>query len=415
MNPAGRKYLIDASTIRGGGGFTHLVNVIPELARMAPRDTFRVICCDKRIPAALPELANLEVDYLGELRLRDRVRFKYRGVARRAAEWGADLYFSCGEMAPLSAPCPMVAAFQNPNVFDLGASYKLSWKQQLRLRLLNVAARVSARRCERVLFVSEDSARWMGDAAGLPMEKRVAIAHGIDPARWRRPEREQRESHERPYILSVSSIYPYKNYLRLIEAYAELAESHPGVPDLVIVGDNQDDDYLARMQAAREATGELAEQIHIVGEVSYDEIHRWYHGASLFVFPSYLETFGIPMLEAMAAGLPIVAADTPVFREIAADAAFYADPFDAHAFADAMSEVLFRPGAAAALAKRGTERLREFTWRRSASRLLALFRSVLAHEASAPQPARALAFPLTATRPSALGAPGFATHVMRSH
>ncbi|TDI95002.1 MAG: hypothetical protein E2O73_15905 [Deltaproteobacteria bacterium] len=94
-----------------------------------------------------------------------------------------------------------------------------------------------------------------------------------------------------------------------------------------------------------------------------------------------------------------------MFREIAADAAFYADPFDAHAFADAMSEVLFRPGAAAALAKRGTERLREFTWRRSASRLLALFRSVLAHEASAPQPARALAFPLTATRPAALAAP----------
>ena len=83
--------------------------------------------------------------------------------------------------------------------------------------------------------------------------------------------------------------------------------------------------------------------------------------------------------------------------------------------AGAMSEALFRPGAAAVLAKRGTERLREFTWRRSADRLLSLFRSVVAHEVPAPQPARALAFPLTATRPVPMRAPGFAAHVMRSH
>lgn len=414
MPLAGQKYLIDATMIRGGGGFTHLVNIVPELARLAPMDRFRIFCGDRRVAESLPRAENVEVEFLGQMGLRERLKFTYREASRRAAEWGADLYFSASEMAPLNAPCATVAAFQNPNVFDLGRGQKLPWRQKLRLRALNAIARLTAKRCERVMFVSEDSARWMGDAVSLPQERRSSIVHGIDPMRWRRPADQERAAHERPYILSVSSIYPYKNYVRLIEAYAELARRHPEAPDLVIVGDNQDDAYLKRMEEARDASG-VADAIHIVGEVSYDEIHRYYHGASLFVFPSHLETFGIPMLEAMASGLPIVAADIPVFREIAADAAFYADPFEVGSLAQAMSEALFRPGASAALVKRGEERLREFTWRRSAGQLLALFRSALPRSAPAPQPARALAFPLTATRPMPLRAPGFAAHVMRSH
>jgi glycosyltransferase involved in cell wall biosynthesis len=375
---SGNRYFIDASMIRGGGGFTHLVNVMPELARMAPEDTFRVVCGDERVLSALPKLPNLEVEYLGEMRLRDRVRFTYSEASRRAAEWGADLYFSASEMTPLVAPCPMVAAFQNPNVFDLGANYKLPWKQHLRLRILNTIARISARLCERVVFVSEDSANWMGEAAGLPEEKRTPIVHGIDTDLWRKPAAATNASHQRPYILSVSSIYPYKNYVRLIEAYALMAKTRSDIPDLVIVGDNQDDDYLARMEEAREATGELAEQIHIIGEVPYSEIQSWYHGAELFVFPSHLETFGIPMIEAMAADLPIVAADIPVFREIAEDAAFYVDPFEPASIASGMDAALFQADAAETLVKRGRERLKEFTWDRTALKLLNVFRSVLA-------------------------------------
>ncbi len=376
----GSRYFIDASMIRGGGGFTHLVNVIPEMARMAPRDTFRVLCGDKRVAAAMPEMANLEIEYLGEMGLLDRLRFTYLEAAKRAAEWSADLYFSASEMTPLFAPCPVVAAFQNPNVFDLGASYPLPWKQHVRLRALNVIARISARLSKRVVFVSEDSASWMGKAVGLAEDKRVPIVHGIDVARWNQPKSEPSAGHQRPYILSVSSIYSYKNYVRLIKAYALMAANHPAVPDLVIVGDNQDDDYLARMKEARKATGKLADQIHIIGEVPYDEIQGWYKGASLFVFPSHLETFGIPMLEGMAAELPIVAADIPVFREVAGDAALYADPFHPPSLAAAMEAVLFKFDVAEMLVKRGRERIKKFTWDRTAQKTLNLFRSVVVEE-----------------------------------
>jgi len=383
MHLTGRRFIIDASMIRGGGGFTHLVNILPEFAHLAPDDQFRVLCGDRRVAERLPTAPNIEVEFLGQMGLRDRLRFTYREAARYAAEWGADLYFSESEMAPLNAPCATVATFQNANVCDLGRAQKLRWKQRVRFRVLNAIARMSARRCDRVMFVSESSAQEMGDALHVPAERRAAIPHGIDPTRWRRPAPESADAHERPYILSVSSIYAYKNYVRLIEAYADMACRHPDAPNLVIVGDNQDDDYYRRMEEARDATGELAKGIHLVGEVPYDEVHRYYHGASLFVFPSHLESFGIPLLEAMASGVPIVASDMPVFREVAQNAAFYADPFDVPALAEAMSEVLFRPGAAAGLVTRGQERLREFTWQRSVSRLLSLFHSAIRDRESA--------------------------------
>jgi glycosyltransferase involved in cell wall biosynthesis len=131
------------------------------------------------------------------------------------------------------------------------------------------------------------------------------------------------------------------------------------------------------MECARAATGALAERIHMVGDVPYAEIQSYYAGADLFVFPSYLETFGHPLLEAMASEVPVVASDLPVFREIASDAAFYADPYDPHSLARAMEEALFVPEARKLLVKRGLERVARFSWDRTASRLLALFDEIL--------------------------------------
>ena len=89
--------------------------------------------------------------------------------------------------------------------------------------------------------------------------------------------------------------------------------------------------------AAREAAGADAARIHVVGNVPYAEVPAWYRGASLFVFPSYLETFGHPLLEAMAADVPVLAADIAVSREVAGDAARYFDPTDVDALAREMA------------------------------------------------------------------------------
>jgi glycosyltransferase involved in cell wall biosynthesis len=225
------------------------------------------------------------------------------------------------------------------------------------------------------MFVSEDSARWIGERLALPERRRAVVHHGIDGEGWSAPA--GRSLHPWPYILSVSSIYRYKNFVRLIEAYTELARDLNDAPDLVIIGDDQDPEYTAKMETARAAAGDLAEHIHLLGEVPYADIRDWYAGAELFVFPSYLETFGHPLLEAMASRIPVVAADIPVFREIGGDAALYADPHDASSLAGAMRAALASPELRRLLVKRGLEQVRAFSWDRSSIRLLQLFREVL--------------------------------------
>jgi glycosyltransferase involved in cell wall biosynthesis len=372
------RILIDGTMACSGGGFTYLVNILPLLARIAPDCEFRALVCSDRLAHSIASEPNLTVDLLPKQGVAGRLRFAWIEGPRLARQWGADLYFSAGESAPLVAGCPTIASFRNPHVFtklDQGWSRK-EW---LRLAALRCVARLSSRSCARIMFVSEDSAQWIGDGLGIPERRRAVIHHGIDRGAWSRAA--TKAVHPRPYILSVSDIIRHKNYVRLIEAYAALARVRPDVPDLVIVGNLHDAEYGRSLERARSATGALAERIHLVGGVPYAEIPSYYAGADLFVFPSYLETFGHPLLEAMASKVPVVASDLPVFREIGGDAAFYSDPHDPRSLARAMEEALFIPEARKLLVKSGLERVARFSWDRTASRLLALFDEVLQERA----------------------------------
>lgn len=380
----GRRILIDGSMARGGGGFTYLVNILPQLAAIAPDDHFRVLVRTDRLARSIAPAPNVEIERVPDATLFGRLRFTYYDVPRLLSAWGADLYFSAGESAPLRAACAMIASFRNPIPYAPRDS-AFDWKQRLRLLALRAVSRVSAHTCDRIMFVSHDSAAWIGDLLGVPPQRRAVVYHGIDAAAWTPPE-SAISPHPNPYILSVSSVHRHKNYVRLIEAYTALARRRADVPDLVIIGDDQDPDCSAEMQRARTAAGNLADRIALAGEVPYAEVKSYYAGADLFVFPSYLETFGHPLLEAMASGIPTVAADIPVFREIAGDAALYADPFKTDALSSAIEEALFAPRAGETLVERGRERVRSFGWDATARRLLSLFDDVLSERAGSRAP-----------------------------
>ena len=115
----------------------------------------------------------------------------------------------------------------------------------------------------------------------------------------------------------------------------------------------------------------LEETVHFVGLVPNDQIHSLYRSADVFAFPSWAETFGIPLVEAMASGLPIVAADIAVNREVAADAAVYHAVSDADSLAAQISRVLDEPDLRRTLTKAGRDRSQQFTWERAARETLA--------------------------------------------
>jgi len=329
-----------------GGGFTYLANIVPRLARENPNADFLLLLRNERLASQLRPAENLEIRRVSPRGRLGHLAFTFVSGPRLAREWNADLYFSVSEYAPANAPCPVIASFRNPNVFT---RLDQGWSASDRVRLwaLKILARLSASTCSRIMFVSRDSASWIGDTIGLPEDRRAVIHHGIDLARW--GQRDSVDSpHPRPYILSVSTIYRYKNFPRLIRGWTELAARNLDAPDLVIAGDVQDTDaYEAMENARREAGPVLSRRIHLLGEVPYHEIRRWYAGASLFVFPSYLE-------------------------------ALYVDPMEPSAFAKAMETLLSDQQMRRAFTTAGRRRVERFLWDDTARNLASLFREVIA-------------------------------------
>ncbi len=379
MTLEGKRVLIDATGASIGGGYTYLVNVMPRLCAMAPAAEFTLMLRNPRLIDVLAPIAerdsNFAIEALPETGVAGRLLHTFFAMPKVAARLRADVFFSVGEVAPWRVPCASIASFRNANVFTREVAPP-DLRERVRFVVLNAIARLAAKRCDRIMFVSHDSARWIGESIGLPEERRAVIHHGIDVDDW--SSAEPMRDHPRPYVLSVSSIYHYKNFVRLIEAWTQVARRRgtEDMPDLVIIGDDYDRPYREEMERARLAAGDLSERIHILGGMPYEEVKSWYRGASLFVFPSYLETFGHPLLEAMAAGVPLVATELDSFREVAGDAALYAAFDDVDGLADAIAQAL-EPDSSAALIARGQARVAEFSWDATVEALLALFESIL--------------------------------------
>lgn len=174
------------------------------------------------------------------------------------------------------------------------------------------------------------------------------------------------------YALSVGTLEPRKNLDTLIEAWRTLRRRRPAdTPPLVLCGGFgwKSESLRARIEAAR---GEG--WLHHLGYVDDETLGQVYRGARLFVFPSRYEGFGLPVLEAFTAGVPVVASDLPVIRELAGDAALYAPPLEAAVWARAISRLLDDPDLSRRLQVAGRERAKSYTWERAAAMHLQVFR-----------------------------------------
>jgi glycosyltransferase involved in cell wall biosynthesis len=177
-----------------------------------------------------------------------------------------------------------------------------------------------------------------------------------------------------PYILYVGALEPRKNLPRLLAAYARLRHWSERWR-LVIVGARR-----ANSAPIFEAVQRLALEpyVHFTGFVTDDHLPALYAGADLFAFPSLYEGFGLPVLEAMACGAPVVTSNSSSLPEVAGDAAILVDPADVEQIAQAMWLVLSQPALADALRRRGLARAAQFTWERTARETIAVYERILA-------------------------------------
>jgi glycosyltransferase involved in cell wall biosynthesis len=174
----------------------------------------------------------------------------------------------------------------------------------------------------------------------------------------------------KPFVLFVSSLWPYKNCEGLLRAWA-LARAELGDRQLAIVGPARDDRYAARLHSVAAELGISADVI-FVGGVPLEETARFYQAADVFVYPSFNETFGLPILEAMACGCPVVTSDTSAMPETAGEAAVLSDPKDPASIASAIVEAA-APGRDR-LRDAGLRRASQFTWGATAASTLDVYR-----------------------------------------
>jgi glycosyltransferase involved in cell wall biosynthesis len=177
-----------------------------------------------------------------------------------------------------------------------------------------------------------------------------------------------------PYILAVGTIQPRKNYGMLFRAFRDLCRMHPDSIDLLIVGQRG---WLWEGIERDAQEGDFRSRIYLLGYVPEEQMPGLYAGASMVVMPSLYEGFGIPLLEAMACGTPVVSSNASSLPEVVGDAGVLINPTDRKAWTEAMSDLLTNAQQRSDLRLRGIERAKRFSWLKTAQGTLEVYKRTM--------------------------------------
>jgi len=363
---------IDARKLHDFGIGTYIRNLLRQLARIDGRNEYVLLCQD------------------ADLGLADQLGPNFRAVREPSPNYSfseqihvpwvlrrerPDVFHAPHYVLPPAVSCRSVVTIHD--------CIHLMFPQYLPNRAAALFARAAmwaaAKRADRILTVSEASKRDILRFFRVPADKVVVVYNAIDERFSIAPSDEDvarvRERYQlnHEFVLYVGNIKPHKNLVRLIEAFDELRNSGFEHLKLLIIGDQ-----ISKLPALRRAvhSHKLHKHVRFLGYLDDDTLAVLYRLAAVFVFPSLYEGFGLPPLEAMACGTPVVTSNTSSLPEVAGDAAVLVDPTDTHAITDGMRRVLTDPTLAAQLRARGPLRAREFSWEQSVARTRALYQEV---------------------------------------
>src|SRR3954470_8493256 len=366
---------IDARKIRDYGIGTYLRNLLRHLSRLDSTTEYVVLCgagdCGTleelgRNFRAVPETAK---PYSISEQLRIPLDLRREKI---------DLFHAPHYVLPPLTPCKAVVTIHD--------CIHLRFPQYLPNRLGYAYARSSmwmaTHRANRILTVSEASKRDILRYFRIPDVKIDVIYNAIDERLGETPTAEEiervRERYQlnAPYVLYAGNIKPHKNLERLIEAFHILRQDGDlGHVKLLIIGDE-----ISKYATLRRAVHKykLHKHVRFFGFVPDKTLAVLYRLARVFVFPSLYEGLGLPPLEAMASGTPVITSDVSSLPEVVGDAALLIDPLNPAAISDAMRRVLMDSELHAELRQKGLRRVREFSWERSVRRVREIYEEVLA-------------------------------------
>lgn len=275
--------------------------------------------------------------------------------------------------APPFPPCPVVVSIHDLSFEHLPQTFKWRSRKQLRITVRN-----SARAASQIVALSQYARDDIINTYGIEPEKMNVIPLAA-PAHFRPVEDEAELQRVRQtygiagdYILSVGAIQPRKNLKRLIAAYSNLRRAKPegNLPKLVLVGKCAWL-YDETLRTIREL--EVSNSVVLTGYVPESDLPALYSGALCFVYPSYFEGFGLPPLEAMQCGTPVIVGERTSLPEVVGDAGVLVDPFDVSDIAGAIERLIFDSDLRLQLRVKGLQRAKLFEWRETARKTLAVY------------------------------------------
>ena len=363
---------IDARKLHDFGIGTYIRNLLRQLARIDRQTDYVLLspATDLDVASQLGPNFRAVLEPSPNYSFREQVHVPW--VLRRERP---DVFHAPHYVLPPAVTCRSVVTIHD--------CIHLMFPQYLPNKMAYAYARASmwaaVKRSDRILTVSEASKRDILHFFNVAPEKIVVIYNAIDDHFWLTPPEDEvvrvRERYQldHQFILYVGNIKPHKNLVRLIDAFGELRRTGFEELKLLIIGDE-----ISKLPSLRRAvhSHKLHKHVRFLGYVSDDTLRVLYRLASLFVFPSLYEGFGLPPLEAMASGTPVVTSNQSSLPEIMGDAAVLVDPYDVGAIVDGMRRVLADSDLAADLRRRGPARAREFSWARSVEKTRRVYEQV---------------------------------------
>ncbi|MER3524978.1 MAG: hypothetical protein C4326_13245 [Ignavibacteria bacterium] len=300
------------------------------------------------------------------VRRHERYLYEQLLLPKLAKQNGVSVIHSLGYTTPLRASCPTVVTIHDLNFRAFGKEMPLT-----RRLALEFFVGMGVRSAQKIITVSEFSKQQIMTAYRLD-EQRIAVIHEaplLDHELDKSAAAEQIKERPspplpRPYFVAFTSASPHKNISRLIDAYALLRAKRCIQHSFVLIGHTPSDLALSR-------------DVYATGYVSRASMLELLRGADFLVFPSYYEGFGLPILEAMACGVPVACSRIASLPEVAGEAAIYFDPFSVEEIARAVEQLTNDRGLRSRLREEGFRNVQRFSWVETARKTLAAYGEIL--------------------------------------